>query len=123
MSSKGSNGMYADHDEVSAAFQKPKTKVVIADIEWYKPVDNPNLKPEDQREELYGKIRRTLLFVIDKRGKRRPKYVLKAYPFESGVFTRSNNYKKLFTHEDLEKVKEEAAYRLNYFVKIFLKED
>lgn len=86
----------------------------LAQIKWIKRFEN----------DLAGMVNNSLFFIIDKKGVRKVKYVLKSYPFENNVFTRANNYKILFEHTNLDKVKEKAQKYFQKYIALFMdKED
>lgn len=112
MSSKGSNGMYADHDNSI----KISAEGIIEKIDWKKSVIE---------NETLGYIHGNLMFIIERKGKRLVRYTLKSYPFHNEVFTRANNYKKLSTvpESELHQLKEYAQNVFNSYVKLFLNKE
>lgn len=66
-----------------------------------------------------GTVNGLCMFMIDIKGKRNPKYVLKSWPIVNECFTRANNSKILFESEDLNLVKQEAQKSLEKYVRLF----
>lgn len=106
-----------DMTTFDSSLLEPASSELIADIEWKDSyLSGSPMKGWD------GMVNGKMLFAIDQKGKRKVTYVLKSYPFESGIFTKANNSKVLFEDESLAAVIHKAEDYLKQYVNLFLKQ-
>jgi hypothetical protein len=90
--------------------------MAVIDIKWEK----TKLQGPDHHEWL-GTVSGKLVFIIERRGVRQPKFFLFSYPMRNPVFPNANNTRKLAVDSDFEFLKKKAQGFLESFVDIFVK--
>ena len=80
-------------------------------------------KPSGQNDtQWYAILNKRILFEVRQEGKRNPKFVVLSYPFETGIFTRANNSKKLGEYPTQDRAQEAVEEFYKQFILSFMQE-